>query len=383
MARPKNALLLLLLLLVVFVIHSLYYSSPTPTLNVVLTRHETRHNKKYNAIGHKTQHKSQHTRHNIIQGTIRNRSKMTTKYNSNHSTMTTKYITNHSTITTTATTTTTHIPIQQLFDTLKNIPLDHPYRPIFVLDSRTSFLRPNVRDFLLKTHKAAFPTRYNAVYLDTLLEFDRIWRRQLGRTYMFEGGTLFGALRHGGNTPWDDDFDLVVDIKYHASIPSVFNGTKFKVELGNPFYKVFFTHNGTTTNEHGHWPVIDLFFYKIQNNGTEMVIPPYKDVFKTKNVFPMSEISYMGHKFNAFRCAKSMYKNTLTNCCSHGLDHRRDVLKRVACIPCSELQGIFPFAKYRRINETHAQQLLSHQITDPTGNTIGWTKGFVLFMPRC
>ncbi|MCH1948743.1 LicD family protein [Enterocloster sp. OA13] len=64
--------------------------------------------------------------------------------------------------------------------------------------------------------------RLQGIELELLVEFDRICRKH-GIIYSIDGGTLLGAVRHGGFIPWDDDADVIMVRFEYEKFRSVVN----------------------------------------------------------------------------------------------------------------------------------------------------------------
>ena len=63
--------------------------------------------------------------------------------------------------------------------------------------------------------------------LEILIELDRVCKEE-NLTYFLEGGTLLGALRHGGFIPWDDDIDVLMPREDYNRLIDVFREGKLK-----------------------------------------------------------------------------------------------------------------------------------------------------------
>jgi lipopolysaccharide cholinephosphotransferase len=74
---------------------------------------------------------------------------------------------------------------------------------------------PDAADFLgalaqiIQQHSGDVLRTYQLALLEVLRQFDRLCRKR-GIAYWMDGGTLLGAVRHGGFIPWDDDVDVAM-----------------------------------------------------------------------------------------------------------------------------------------------------------------------------
>lgn len=63
-------------------------------------------------------------------------------------------------------------------------------------------------------------SRLQKALLAMMVDFDAVCRKY-GLTYYMSGGTLLGAVRHGGFIPWDDDIDVVMPKEDYERMPAL------------------------------------------------------------------------------------------------------------------------------------------------------------------
>lgn len=140
-----------------------------------------------------------------------------------------------------------------------------------------------------------------SIELELLIEFDRICRKH-NITYSIDGGTLLGAIRHGGFIPWDDDADVILNRDEYQKFLLVVDQ-----ELDED---KFYLHDLNRT--HGYrWG-----YAKLRRSNTEFIrlnqeYMPYEqgiflDIFVCDNV-PDNYISRCICNFHSFIYRKILY----------------------------------------------------------------------------
>lgn len=109
------------------------------------------------------------------------------------------------------------------------------------------------------------------IELQILNYIDEVCKDNKLRYYLL-GGTLLGAIRHGGFIPWDDDIDIIMPRNDYDTLLSIINETnnkykvlayKYKKEYYYPFAKIVDSStmvvesNTIATNNMGVW--VDIF----------------------------------------------------------------------------------------------------------------------------
>lgn len=143
--------------------------------------------------------------------------------------------------------------------------------------------------------------RLHSIELELLEEVDRICRKY-DIAYSIDGGTLLGAVRHGGFIPWDDDADVIMNREAYD---------KFTEILGKELDRKRFYFQDLNRTPGYRWG-----YGKLRRKGTEFIrlnqeYMPYKqgvflDIFVCDNV-PDQYLARCFCNFHSFIFRKVFY----------------------------------------------------------------------------
>ena len=206
-------------------------------------------------------------------------------------------------------------------------------------------LTENERTVLLRTAK---------VFVDAV--------KAANLSYHIWGGTLLGSRRYHCFVPWDDDFDVLMNIAEQSKTKDALTRLApdyIILERNGPWVWKFFSADRTTSIPGCfgcRFPYVDIFFYA---RGERHIQEHFNgNRWKTETVFPFVARPFCGLLLNAPKDVASWLSEEFhvndvneldTECVENRFDHRRDrSLKsawydRIHRLPCRLLWPRFPF----------------------------------------
>ncbi len=169
----------------------------------------------------------------------------------------------------------------------------------------TRFAKPKLTaERFVYTDPETVAVLYNLLYtIDQVLTNHNIG-------YFIEGGTLLGALRHGGIIPWDDDADIdIFDTEEQAllNLVDIFRQHGLGVHSYSLGYKIFPLNGKGIDGEIFKFPFVDVFIVRDNGETIEYANSKAKSMFKGWSLNSKAARPLQRYKFGATRLLKSYY----------------------------------------------------------------------------
>ena len=201
-----------------------------------------------------------------------------------------------------------------------------------------------------------------AVLLDILLKIDSVCKKH-GIKYFIYGGTLIGALRHGGFIPWDDDLDIAMlrdDYEKFLTLQNEFEDPYF---LQTPYTDHGFFWANPTIRNSNTTAVTPFFAYQPMNHGA------FVDIFVIDNIIEGPEGRENFERINRLTIDNSTYMRMSNPHLDESNQKRVEEYRSRLRDPFEVCEEIDSLA--RKYNNTSTKH-----VTTPTATFYGYEKKF-------
>ena len=221
---------------------------------------------------------------------------------------------------------------------------------------------------LHKDYKQFAPT-LNATeyswYIDLIATFKR-GCDAYNISYMLDGGSVLGAYRYHGFVPWDDDFDIIVDVSQKHALKEALVGIPgYTLYNRNNSQWKFFSDSLSIAGPYGwNWPFIDIFFYTANETHFYDVTHDRPEHFgprtdrlpiENRGIFE-NMIMPVPHNMEAFLNKRF---NMANPCVSNWWNHKNETFPKIksSSIACQKLFGVYPLVQRFNIGNTSFEML--------------------------
>ena len=168
-------------------------------------------------------------------------------------------------------------------------------------------------------------------------------------TYMIVGGSVLGAYRYHGFVPWDEDFDVQVNLPQNESLnKALLSVTGYGLYTNAHFqWKFYNVNQGKRTRYKWNWPLIDIFFFDVNKTHIyDVTHGKRKDVYLRSELLPLQSglfenlILPVPYNITAYLWKRYPMEDP---CKSHWWDHKKQKRATPVRIPCAYLLNVYAF----------------------------------------
>ena len=182
-------------------------------------------------------------------------------------------------------------------------------------------------------------------------------------TYMLEGGSVLGSYMHHGFIPWDDDIDLKVNISQQKILKKAMEDIPGHTlhSPNNSLWK-FFNNNFSKAGQSDYkWPVIDIFFFQVNETHVNDVTPNRLHFSDPKSdILPLENGIFEGMVFPVPRNMEAYLNRRYKmhgQCLSHHWSHRTESRRKSLRMRCHKLFGVYPIVHQFQFGNTTFEEL--------------------------